>query len=122
MVLMSVAYSASEVMALKVKVQKQSDVAMLLCSGQIVQGPESDRLYQLITHQNQREVVLDLDGVTALDEEGLFLLVLCYEVLTSANKRLILRNPPPKIMAALRRRQLDSVFGLKFQAASATIH
>jgi|SRR5215831_14068410 len=104
-------------MPLSVKVRNLSDASRLICTGQIIRGPESDHLYEVVTRQLQQEVILDLNGVTTIDEEGLFLIALCYEILSTSNRKLGLCNPPASIMAALRRRQLDRVFNLRESTA-----
>jgi anti-anti-sigma regulatory factor len=67
-------------MRLSIHVQQLRDATLLICIGQIVQGQEADYLFSLIT-QRDGDVVLDMNAVSHIDEEGLFLIVLSYELL-----------------------------------------
>lgn len=99
-------------MQLSVEVNNLSDAAVLVCRGEIVQGPESDYLFALATRPDRRDVILDVGAVTRVDEAGLFVILLCYECLISTNRRVFLRNPSLEVLEGLRRRQTEVVTSL----------
>ena len=105
-------------MQLSVQISNLNDATVLVCRGQILQGPESEYLFALATRPDKRDVVLDVEEVTGVDEGGLFVIVLCYEMLSAANRRLFLRNPSPDIISGLRQRQTDVLLTQRNAAAS----
>ena len=105
-------------MQLSVEVKNSNDAAVLICRGQIVHGAESEYLFALATRSDRRDVILDVEAVSGIDEGGLFVIALCYQILSSAKRRLFLRNPSSEILAGLRRQQVD-LFLEKLQAAGA---
>src|SRR5215472_4529687 len=103
-------------MQLSVEVKNLNDAAVLVCRGQIVQGAESEYLFALATRSDRRDVILDVEAVSGIDEGGLFVIALCYQILSAARRRLFLRNPSPEILDGLRRQQVD-LFLEKLQEA-----
>src|SRR5215475_7512525 len=96
-------------MQLSVEVNSCRDASVLVCRGKIVQGPESDYLFGLVTRPDQRDVILDIEGVASVDDAGLFVILLCYEYLVSNDRRLFLRNPSIEVLDGLRRRQAEAI-------------
>lgn len=94
-------------MQLSVEVKNSNDAAVLVCRGQIVHGQESEYLFALATRSDRRDVVLDVEGVSGIDEAGLFVIVLCYQTLSASKRRLFLRNPSSAMLDGLRRQQVD---------------
>jgi anti-anti-sigma regulatory factor len=105
-------------MQLSVEVKDQSDTAVLACRGEIVQGRESDYLFALVTRPDQRDVILDVEAVTRVDDAGLLIILLCYEFLVSSDRRLFLRNPSLEMLEGLRRRQREVVTNLSGSMAT----
>lgn len=108
-------------MQLSVEVKNLNDAAVLVCRGQIVQGAESEYLFALATRSDRRDVILDVEAVSGIDEGGLFVIALCYQILSAARRRLFLRNPSSEILAGLRRQQVD-LFLEKLQGAGTSEH
>ncbi len=94
-------------MQLSVEVNNSHDVAVLVCRGQILQGESSEYLFALATRPDQRDVVLDVEAVSGIDEAGFFVILVCYQLLSAAKRRLFLRNPSSDVLEGLRRTQLD---------------
>src|SRR5262245_25618257 len=93
-------------MRLSVEVNNMNDAAVLVCRGQIVQGEESEYLFALATRPDKHDVVLDVEAVSGIDEAGLFVIVLCYQLISADKRRLFLRNPSSEVLAGLRRQQM----------------
>src|SRR5260370_7833637 len=90
-------------MQLSVEVNDSNDVAVLVCRGQILQGESSEYLFALTTRPDRRDVVLDVQKVSGIDAAGLFVIVVCYQLLSTAKRRLFLRHPSsPAFYAPLR--------------------
>jgi anti-anti-sigma regulatory factor len=90
-------------MELSIEVNHDKDATVLTCRGVIVHGRASDYLFAVVTRPSRRDVVLDMEGVTKVDEAGIFVITLCYELLTASKRRLFLRNASPEILDGLRR-------------------
>jgi anti-anti-sigma regulatory factor len=90
-------------MELSIEVNRSKDATILTCRGMIVHGQASDYLFSVVTRPDRCDVVLDMQGVTTVDEAGVFVIVLCYELLTAAKRRLFLRNASAEILDYLRR-------------------
>src|SRR6516164_608797 len=90
-------------MELSIEVNRWKDATVLTCRGMIVHGQASDYLFAMATRPDCRDVVLDMQGVTTVDEAGIFVIVLCYELLTASKRRLFLRNASPDVLDGLRR-------------------
>ena len=90
-------------MQLSIEVNGGKDATVLTCKGMIVHGQASDYLFSVVTRPDRRDVVLDMQGVTEVDEAGIFVIVLCYELLTASKRRLFLRNASKDILDGLRR-------------------
>jgi hypothetical protein len=81
-------------MQLSVQVNTSAQVTTFKCRGKIVQGNESDYLFDLLTRPENRDVVLDLQQVSEFDYNGLLILVICQEYFSSQRRELSLRLPP----------------------------
>ena len=90
-------------MELSIEVSRCREATVLTCRGSIVHGQASDYLFAVATRPDRRDVVLDVQRVTQVDEAGIFVIVLCYELLTASKRRLFLRNASPEILEGLRR-------------------
>jgi anti-anti-sigma regulatory factor len=87
----------------------------------IVQGQASDYLFAVVTRPDRRDVVLDMEEVTKVDEAGIFVLVLCYELLTASKRRLFLRNASADVIESLRRQQTDKANNAAASASLAAL-
>lgn len=90
-------------MELSIEVNCCKDATVVTCRGMIVLGQASDYLFAVVTRPGRGDVVLDMQGVTKVDEAGIFAITLCYELLTASKRRLFLRNASPDILNGLRR-------------------
>src|SRR5215475_9851440 len=90
---------------LNVTVERTSGVVILKCRGRIVRGDETTILCAAI-RQQERELILDLGEVTAIDAGGIGALV----SLQAAGFYLRLAHPSAVVRDVLRLTKLDSVF------------
>jgi anti-anti-sigma factor len=90
---------------LNVNVKDLSDAVILQCSGRLVRGEETALLCSAV-QQHGRTVILDLQGVEAIDAAGIGVLV----SLQAAGVYLKLLNPTAPVRELLRITKLESVF------------
>jgi hypothetical protein len=95
-------------MQLSVKVTRTHGTPTFACSGKLLRGEESDYLFELITRPDTRDVVLDLEELSAFDRDAVSTIVLCNEVLGAHKRRLLVRNAPAEMLLELTRRQADT--------------
>ena len=81
-------------MQLTVQVDNSAQVTTFKCRGKVIQGNESDYLFDLLTRPENRDVVLDLQQVSEFDYNGLLTLVVCQEYFSIQRRELSLRLPP----------------------------
>lgn len=90
---------------LTVAIEDRGDGATLRCAGRIVHGQETAILCAAV-RQRERDLVLDLSEVVAIDAAGIGLLV----SLQAAGIYLKLANPTKQVREVLRVTRLESVF------------
>ena len=90
---------------LTVTIEERGDAAILRCAGRIVHGQETAILCAAV-RQGERDLVLDLSEVVAIDAAGIGLLV----SLQAAGIYLKLANPTKQVREVLRVTRLESVF------------
>lgn len=90
---------------LRVTVHNLAHTAVLRCEGRLVRGEEASLLCTAI-HRPERDLVIDLGGITAIDAAGIGALV----SLQAAGIYLKLMNPTEPVRTVLRLAGLDSVF------------
>ncbi len=101
---------------LNVTVQSLGDATILRCSGRIVRGEET-ALSCAAVRQQQRNIILDLTDVEAVDAAGIGLLV----SLQAAGFYLTLMNPTHHVRETLRVTNLDSIFEISELHSAAEI-
>lgn len=89
---------------LKVNLESTSRGLTLRLAGRLIRGSETALLCRAIKRQ-ERQIILDLSGVTAIDAAGMGALV----SLQASGKYLILENPNRLVRDALRLTGLDSI-------------
>jgi anti-anti-sigma regulatory factor len=89
---------------LSIRVTQTEGTPTFACSGKLLRGEESDYLFELITRPDHRDVVLDLEELSAFDREGLSTIRLCYEVLGATKRKLFVRNAPADMLMELAQR------------------
>lgn len=88
-------------MELSIEVNQASGTSTFICRGKLVRGQESDYLFDLVTRPDNRDVVLDVEQLDAFDRDGLSTIVLCHELLSLTNRRLLLRNASSELLLKL---------------------
>jgi anti-anti-sigma factor len=96
---------SGELTMLNVTVKDLSEAVILQCSGRLVRGEETALLCSAV-QQHGRTVILDLQGVDAIDAAGIGVLV----SLQAAGIYLKLINPNAQVRELLRITKLDSIF------------
>jgi len=82
-------------------VNEANSTPTFICRGKLIRGQESDYLFDLVTRPDKRDVVLDVEGLDAFDKDGLSTIVLCHELLSLTQRRLLLRNASTEMLAEL---------------------
>lgn len=90
---------------LTIKSERGDGLVILHCAGRLVAGHETGLLCTAI-RQNSREILVDLEQVSAIDAAGVGALI----SLQAAGFYLTLANPIPIVRVVLARTDLDSVF------------
>ena len=91
-------------MRLSVEVKRQDGRNVYVCRGKLVEGSASEYLFDLLTRSQERDVILDVADVTAIDEAGLRAIALSCQFLTCSQARLFLRHAPSDLLEHLRKR------------------
>ncbi len=89
------------------------DVAVVRCSGRIVQGDGTDRLLRAVMVQEGRHIEIDLSGVSEIDAGGLGVLVALERWARRNERTLQFVNPPQRVRRALEATRLDSVLQVR---------
>ncbi|HEX7288822.1 MAG TPA: hypothetical protein VF532_21745 [Candidatus Angelobacter sp.] len=95
-------------MQLSVKVTTTHGTPTFACSGKLLRGEESDYLFELVTRPDSRNVVLDLEALSAFDRDAVSTIILCNEVLGAHKRKLFVRNAPAAMLHELTRGQDDA--------------
>ena len=90
---------------LKIRVEATAGAVTLRLAGRLVRGSETALLCVAI-HRQERQILVDLSGLTAIDAAGIGALV----SLQASGKYLVLVNPPRVIRDTLKLTGLDSIF------------
>src|SRR6516225_10133561 len=97
-------------MALRIKFERTSDVAVVRCGGRLVRGEALNFLKDAVTSlSGLRVIVLDLSEVEMLDGGGLGILVFLHKFTRSAGIQLKLVNPSSLVLEMLTRTRLTTV-------------
>jgi anti-anti-sigma factor len=102
-----------ESVMLTIDVEKNSEVAVVHCSGRLVRGAEICMLRNaVVSEKTTRIVVLDLSQVEFMDAGGLNLLVSLHHWTRNHGIRLKLVQPSPFVHDMLTRTRLNRVFDI----------
>lgn len=89
------------------------ETVILHCFGRIVAGAEAEALKDAVACEaDNREVILDLAGVEAIDARGLGLLVFLQTLGCALGYELELVNPAPRVREVLDLTRLDFVLDI----------
>jgi anti-anti-sigma factor len=98
---------------LTIDVEKNSEVAVVHCSGRLVRGVEVGTLRNTVVSQKTtRIVVLDLSQVEFMDAGGLNALVSLHHWTSNRGIQLKLVNPSHLVLEMLTRTRLNRVFDI----------
>lgn len=90
---------------LKIRVETTAGVVTLRVAGRLIRGSETALLCAAI-QRPERQILLDVSGLTAIDAAGIGALV----SLQASGKYLVLENPTRVIRETLQLTGLDSIF------------
>jgi len=82
---------------LRVSLERVNRTALLICQGDAIVGDEASYLFDLITRDHQCDVVLDVEGVEEIGNEGLLVIQAGREWLHRLGHRLVLRSPARRV-------------------------
>jgi hypothetical protein len=77
---------------LRVDVKVLRRTALLTCHGDAIAGDEAGYLFDLLTRDHKRDVVLDVDGVKEIGSEGFLVIRTAREWLSRMGRRLFLNH------------------------------
>ena len=86
---------------LRVRLEFVNRTALLICQGDAIVGDEASYLFDLITRDHQCDVVLDVEGVEEIGNEGLQVIQTGCEWLHRLGHRLVVRNASSDLRRAL---------------------
>ncbi len=95
---------------------------MLVCSGRIVLGVETETLRCMVTSRAERYLFLDMAQVRALDAAGLGLLVDLQSWTQQRNCMMAIMNPSPQVRKLIALTNLHSVLQVAGPAADGVPH
>ena len=91
-----------------VTTHRTADTVILRCHGRLVRGEESSLLCAAV-QEHKKDVVVDLEGVTAIDAAGIGALL----SLQAAGIYLKLMNPTEPVRAVLRLTGIEALFEIR---------
>ena len=97
---------------LRVDIHSAPPVVQLLCSGRLVLGVEAETLRCMATSRPERQLVIDLQRVHAIDAAGLGLLVELYCWARERSHSLVVANPSSRVQQLITLTNLKSVLQL----------
>jgi hypothetical protein len=77
---------------LRVNLEVLDRTALLTCQGDAIAGDEASYLFDLITRDHQCDVVLDVEGVEEIGNEGLLVIQIGREWLHRVGHQLVLNS------------------------------
>jgi len=98
---------------MKSKIRDQENIRIIELSGKITIGSGDVKLRELINtavDDGQKNIILNLGGVSAIDSSGIGEMVACYTTVTNRGGQLKLMKLSPKINDILQVTQLITVF------------
>jgi anti-anti-sigma factor len=95
---------------LRIWAQSSVEQAVIHCYGDIVYRREADHLLDRVVEYDQRQVVVDLKHVRALDAYGLGRLLAIQETMTKRDQHLTFVNPSERIQMLFNLTKLDFCF------------
>ena len=100
---------------MKSTIRDQEDIRIIELSGKITIGSGDVKLRELINaaiNDGQKNIILNLQGVSAIDSSGIGEMVACYTTVTNRGGQLSLMKLSPKINDILQVTQLITVFDI----------
>ena len=97
---------------MKISQSVEGDALLLRLHGRILIGESAQAFREVLTAAlnaaDNQGVILDLAGVDHVDSTGLGELVGHLSLFKTVGKRLLIRNPAPRVMALIRLAKLDT--------------
>jgi anti-anti-sigma factor len=83
---------------------------MLVCRGDVTGGKEAEYLFNLITREDKGDVIVDLGGVSAIDNQGVAVIIAAYTILRNCGRKLFLKSPSTDVVRALQERAVEVLY------------
>lgn len=99
-------------MAFAVQVQNMGEFVNLRCVGRLIFDDGTNALRAAVVSQKSRKIVLDFEGVEAIDAAGVGTLAALHRKVQDANGTLLVARPRPQVLKVLRITKADSVLTL----------
>jgi anti-anti-sigma factor len=94
---------------LRIEIQSAEPVANLFCSGRIVLGVEAETLRCVVNSRPEKQLLLHMGDVYAIDAAGLGLLVQLHHWSERRRTSLIIANPSRQVKRLLALTRLDRI-------------
>ncbi len=94
---------------LRLEVEKSANVTVLRCWGRVVRGGGADSLRRAVMAEDKCHILIDLNGVTAIDAAGLGVLAELARWAKDGCRTLHLANPSRAVRDLLEVTELNSV-------------
>jgi anti-anti-sigma factor len=105
---------------LTIETQDSHAAAVVRCSGRIVHGDGTDNLRQIVCSQTNKEIVIDLGQVRAIDAAGVGTLATIQSWANHSGRTIRLLNPTSRVREVLKSTALDSLLEISQEYAQRT--
>ena len=99
-------------MGFAVQVQHMGEFVSLRCVGRLIFDEGTKTLRAAVVSQKSRKIVLDFEGVEAIDAAGVGTLAALHQEVHSSNGSLIVARPNQQVLQVLRVTRADSVLNV----------
>lgn len=104
------------------EIRRDRDIAILELSGRLTQEEQAtdfENTIEALLGAGTRSVILDVHGLTYLDEVGVALLASAHVELTKRSGTLVLLSPTPRVLQRLALCKLDTVIPIVYDVRAA---
>jgi anti-anti-sigma factor len=99
-------------MAFAVQLQNMGEFVNLRCVGRLVFDEGTNTLRAAVISQKSRKIVLDFEGVEAIDAAGVGTLAALHQEVHDSNGTMLITRPKQQVLKVLRVTKADAVLNL----------